>query len=94
MCGFTGFRREHFDYFLLHDDKHARPWIRGQMTCFATQLQRKLQPIVRFYERHKVGTLKLSDPYCWVAFGPTNPANIGNVTHRRSNFGPTAFECL
>jgi hypothetical protein len=35
MSGFTGFRHEHFDYFLLHDDDAARRWILDQVEDFA-----------------------------------------------------------
>jgi len=39
MSEFTGFRLEHFRYFLLHDDDDARRWIRDQMGYFATRVQ-------------------------------------------------------
>jgi hypothetical protein len=42
MSGFTGFQRDHFDYFLLHDDDDARRWVRDQMVDFADRVQTEL----------------------------------------------------
>jgi hypothetical protein len=80
MSGFTGFRREHFDYFVLHDDDDARRWILEQVKAFASQVQAILQRFAPFYEGYEIGTLKRADSYCWFAFGP--PCTYRNVTHQ------------
>lgn len=79
MSGFTGFRREHFDYFLAHDDEDARIWIKQQVADLAEQIQSRLQEIDPFYENWDQGQLKRTDEYCWVAFGPKN---YRQVTHQ------------
>ena len=81
MSGFTGFRREHFDYFLSHDDDDARRWVRAQVTDFADRAQKRLCEFADFYESSDVGTLRQSDSYCWVAFGPASGA-YRKVTHQ------------
>lgn len=81
MAGFTGFRRDHFDYFLLHDDEDARLWIKEQMESFAARLLSQLQSFAAFYEAFEVGVLRQSDSSCWVAFGP-RPSGYRNVTHQ------------
>jgi hypothetical protein len=70
MSGFTGFQRDHFDYFLLHDDEDARRWVLDQMNDFAARVQTELRKIDKFYELPHVGALPRSQSYCWVAFGP------------------------
>jgi hypothetical protein len=80
MSGFTGFRREHFDYFVLHDDDDARRWVREQVEDFATQVQAILHRFAPFYEGYEIGTLKRTDSYCWFAFGP--PGTYRIVTHQ------------
>jgi len=72
--GFTGFRREHFDYFLSRNDDDARRWVRAQMKDFAGRVQADLHGIAPFYESHDVGTLGRDTDQCWVAFGPGNTA--------------------
>ncbi len=72
VSGFNGFRCEHFDYFLSHDDHDARLWGRGQMTDFAERVQKQLCKSIPFYSSYDVGTLKQSNSYCWVAFGPAD----------------------
>jgi len=81
MSGFTGFRREHFDYFVLHDDDDARRWVLEQVGDFAKNVLaiiRKLAPF--FYDDYEIGTLKRTDSYCWFAFGPRG--TYRNVTHQ------------
>ena len=71
MSGFTGFQREHFDYFLLHDDDDARRWVWDQVEDFAARVQTRLQKeLGSFYESYHVGKSKASASHCWVAFGP------------------------
>jgi len=81
MTEFTGFRLEHFRYFLLHDDDDARRWIRDQVGYFAAQLQAGLHESTPFYQAYDIGPLKLVDAYCWAAFGPTGKV-YRNVTHQ------------
>jgi len=73
MSGFTGFQRDHFDYFLLHDDDDARRWVRAQIDDFAARVQTGLYKVEPFYEDCHVGNLKRSDSHCWAAFGPGPP---------------------
>jgi hypothetical protein len=73
MGGFTGFQRDHFDYFLLHDDNDARRWVRGQVEDFAARVQTELHKVDPFYEHCHVGRLERSDSYLWAAFGPGPP---------------------
>lgn len=82
MSGFTGFRREHFAYFVLHDDDDARRWVLEQVEDFATQVLASLSKVAPFYEYHEIGTLKRTDPYCWFAFGPRT---YRNVTHQSTS---------
>lgn len=84
MAEFTGFQRDHFQYFLLHDDDDARRWVREQMESFASQVLKGLQTFDPFYEACDVGVLKRADPYCWVAFGPRSP-EYRNVTHQSAS---------
>lgn len=81
MSEFTGFRLEHFRYFLLHDDDDARRWIRDQVGYFATRVQAGLCDSALFYEAPDIGNLKLTDAYCWAAFGPRDRA-YRKVTHQ------------
>lgn len=74
LSGFTGFRREHFDYFLTHDDEEARQWVKSQVEDLAERLPTRLVEIDGFYESWDMGTLYQSSSYCWVAFGPANGA--------------------
>jgi hypothetical protein len=80
MTGFTGFRPEHFDYFVLHDNDGARHWVRDQMDSLGSQLRASLHAEESFYACHDVGNLRLTDAYCWVAFGPSHPG-YRDVTH-------------
>ena len=81
MTEFTGFRLDHFHYFLLHDDDDARRWILDQANYFATQVQARLHEFAPFYEACDIGNLKRTDAYCWVAFGPRGDA-YRRVTHQ------------
>jgi hypothetical protein len=81
MSEFTGFRPDHFHYFLLHEDEDARLWIREQMKYFAIRVQASLQEFSEFYETYDVGNLKGDDSYCWVAFGPGGEA-YRRMTHQ------------
>jgi hypothetical protein len=73
MSGFTGFQRDHFDYFLLHDDDDARCWVRDQVEDFAARVQTQLHEFDPFYEDCHVGNLERSASNCWAAFGPGPP---------------------
>lgn len=81
MSGFTGFKREHFDYFVLHDDDDARRWVRDQIDDFANQVRTILHKHAPFYEDYDIGNLKQSASYCWIAFGPPN-SEYRKVTHQ------------
>jgi hypothetical protein len=82
MSGFTGFRPEHFNYFVLHDDNDARHWIRHQVRDFAEHIQMQLRKVdAEFYEGYDVGNLKPSALHCWVAFGPAGD-RYRKVTHQ------------
>jgi hypothetical protein len=81
MTEFTGFRLEHFRYFLLRDDDEARRWIRDQVGYFANRVQAGLYESTPFYEASDIGNLKLTDAYCWAAFGPRGNA-YRKVTHQ------------
>lgn len=81
MSEFTGFRLDHFHYFLLHDDEDARRWIREQVEYFAIHVLASLRKLAPFYEAYDVGNLKATDSYCWVAFGPRGGA-YRRVTHQ------------
>ncbi len=84
MSGFTGFRPEHFNYFVLPDDNDndARRWIRNQVRGFAEHVQRQLHKLDgNFYENYDVGNLKPSASSCWVAFGPAGDT-YRKVTHQ------------
>ena len=72
MGEFTGFKREHFDYFVLHDADDARLWVRDQITDFAAHVRTALRKSVdsSFYKHCQVGKMERSKSYCWVAFGP------------------------
>jgi hypothetical protein len=87
MSEFTGFRLDHFNYFLLHDDEDARRWILGQLRCFAKAVRDRLREFEAFYEDFDVGNLKRSDSECWVAFGPKGDA-YRKVTHQTLSLGP------
>jgi hypothetical protein len=81
MTGFVGFRPDHFDYFILHEDDDTRRWVREQVDDFAAQVLVGLKGGAPFYENYDVGNLKLVDTYCWVAFGPQDNA-YRSVTHQ------------
>jgi hypothetical protein len=85
MSGFSGFRREHFDYFLIHDDDDARRWLIEQARDLAGQLRDKLRPIAPFYEEYDVGKLHKGDAHCWVAFGP-GKQKYRQMTHQTVSF--------
>jgi transposase len=78
---FTDFLREHFDYFLLHDDDDARRWISAQVDDFAAQVEDRLREFDPFYADYDVGVLKLTDKNCWAAFGPPRKT-YRDVTHQ------------
>lgn len=86
MSGFTGFRPEHFNYFVLHDDDDARRWIRDQVGHFADKVQSQLHKLDTFYEDRHVGNLNRSASHCWVAFGTAN-GKFGKVTHQSLSLG-------
>lgn len=86
MSEFIGFRLDHFQYFLLHDDDDGRRWIHDQVRYFATRVHASLREFAPFYEAYGVGPLKLSDSYCWVAFGPSNDG-YRHVTHQTMALG-------
>ena len=69
MSGFTGFQRDHFDYFPLHDDDDACRWVHGQMRDFAARVQIELHKIDPFYATIRVGKPTPSADHCWAAFG-------------------------
>ena len=81
LSGFIGFRREHFDYFLTHDDEEARQWVKSQVEDLAQRIQMRLVAFDGFYESWDMGTLRKSDSYCWLAFGPAN-GSYRKVTHQ------------
>lgn len=81
LSAFTGFRREHFDYFLAHDDDEARRWIRSQVADFAHRLQTRLFALDPFYENYDVGTLTQSHTHCSAGFGRGN-GGYRRVTHQ------------
>jgi len=81
MTEFTGFKLDHFNYFLTHDDDDARRWVREQVQSFASQLQTRLRVFAPFYEDFEVGNLTLNDVSCWVAFGPRD-RQYRKVTHQ------------
>lgn len=85
MRGFTGFRREHFDYFLLHDDKDSRRWVREQVEEISSQVLKQLRALDTFYDAYEVGIFKQSDAYCWVAFGPKDQ-DYRQKTHQTISF--------
>ena len=87
MTEFTGFRLEHFRYFLFRDDNDARRWIREQVGYFATRVQAGLYESTPFYEATDIGNLKLTDAHCWAAFGPSGNA-YRKVTHQTISLGP------
>jgi len=65
----------------LHDDDDARRWIRGQVGYFAAEVQASLYVSTPFYEAFDIGNLKLTDTYCWAAFGPRGKG-YRKVTHQ------------
>ena len=86
MSGFTGFRPEHFNYFVLHDDNDARRWIRDQVRDFAKKVQLQLHKFDSFYEDYDIGNLKLSSSHCWAAFGPAK-SRYRKLTHQSLSLG-------
>lgn len=71
MAEFIGLEREIFDYFITHDDEEMRQKVRGTVQSFAEKILGGLQAFdSSFYQSYDVGTLRLKDKYCWVAFGP------------------------
>jgi len=91
MSEFTGFRLDHFNYFLLHDDEDARIWVREQVEYFATRVQARLYELEPFYEACDIGTLKRTDAYCWVAFGPGGGA-YRRKTHQTMSLGANGLQ--
>ena len=83
MTEFTGFRRDHFHYFLMHDDDDARRWVREQLESFARQVRTASRAFEPFYEAYEVGP-QAADSSCWVAFGPPT---YRNVTHQTASLG-------
>jgi hypothetical protein len=91
MSGFTGFQRDHFDYFLLHDDDEARRWVRGQVEDFAARAQTELYKVDPFYQKSYVGVLKRNKASCWAAFGPEPFEECHKRAHQSISVGPNGL---
>ncbi len=70
MTEFIGFEQGIFDYFVTDDDEDSRRWVRDTMHSFAKKIKTRLQAFNSFYQDYDMGTIRLEDTYCWVAFGP------------------------
>jgi hypothetical protein len=78
MTAFTGFEKEIFDFFFIHDSEETKQWVRETVQNFADALLpflKKIDPL--FYEDYDVGNMGLKEMkghdkknHCWVAFGP------------------------
>jgi hypothetical protein len=91
MSGFTGFRREHLNYFVLHDDDEARRWIGEQVQDFAERVRSQLHKVDPFYKVYDRGNLKPTSSHCWVAFGPANPG-YRKLTHQTISLGSNGLK--
>jgi hypothetical protein len=91
MSGFTGFRTEHFRYFLLHDDDDARRWIREQVDSFAGLVLASLKAAEPFYDSFDVGNLPAASSSCWVAFGPRDYRKVTHQTISLASDGLRIF---
>ena len=80
MTDFNGFRPDHFDYFILHDDDDARRWVRDQVDGIAAEVKKRLRKVSSFYEAFHVGQLPLDRSDCWCGFGPEKGAR--KLTHQ------------
>lgn len=88
MSEFTGFKWEHFEYFILHNDALARRFVRDQITDFAACVQAVLRKSVDpFYKDFHIGKLDRSKSYCWVAFGPKPWKTCEGCAHQTMALG-------
>jgi hypothetical protein len=81
MNDFCGFRKDFFDYFFVHDDEDARKWVKHNMEVFANNILDELKKTIPFYQYVDLGRIKLSDTYCWAAFG-NSKGTYRNLAHQ------------
>lgn len=81
MNDFCGFRKDFFDYFFIHDDEDARKWVKHNMEVFANNILDELKKSIPFYQYVDLGRIKLSDTYCWAAFGKSKET-YRNLAHQ------------
>lgn len=77
MTEFTGFEKEIFDFFFIHDSEETKQWVRETVKSFAEIISLNLNKFESFYEDYDVGSLRLKEMqldeevnHCWAAFGP------------------------
>jgi hypothetical protein len=93
MNDFSGFRKDFFDYFFIHDDEDARKWVKHNMEVFANNILDELKKSTPFYQYVDLGRIKLSDTYCWAAFGNSKEAyrNLAHQTIAADSQGLSIF---
>jgi len=72
MTEFTGFNTEIFDYFITHEDKDLRKWVKVNMQSFGEKLQSRLFKIDPFYNGFDLGRLGKKSESSWIGLGPKN----------------------
>lgn len=81
MNDFSGFKKEFFDYYFVHDNEDARKWVKHIMAVFAHAVLDELGKSIPFYQYVDLGRIKLSDTSCWAAFG-NSKEKYRNLAHQ------------
>ncbi|MCX6997598.1 MAG: hypothetical protein NTV49_11045 [Kiritimatiellaeota bacterium] len=89
MAGFTGFKKELFDYFRNPGDEDERKWVRESMTAFGERVSAKIKDLG--YPKYDVGNLHRQDEHCWVAFGKQDYRNQAHQTVAVNSNGIDVF---
>ena len=79
MAGFTGFKKEFFDYFRNSGEEDRPEWVRGIMTDFSQRVRPRIQGLG--YRNYRVGDLRSPYDQCWVAFWD-GKKKLGNQAHQ------------
>jgi hypothetical protein len=100
MTEFTGFEKEIFDFFFIHDGEETKQWVRETVKSFAEIILLNLNKFESFYEDYDVGSLRLKEMqideeenHCWAAFGPKEK-KYGQFAHQTIIINSQGIEIL
>ncbi len=100
MTDFTGFEKEIFDFFFIHDSEESKKWVKETIKSFAEETSQSLKAVEPFYEDYDVGSLSLKkmqtkeeENHAWAAFGPKD-SKYRNYAHQTIILNSQGIEVL